>query len=72
LPNPPNIYGEGGFNIDPKIWALRKALGAEKIPEPKDKESIMFMPFNRIKNINFLGIGIREDGEISERTHERI
>jgi hypothetical protein len=32
----------------------------------------MFMPFERFKNMNILGIGIKEDGDIASVTHERI
>lgn len=63
------------FNINPKLWALRKLLKADPIPKKldrKDKDSVMFMPFERIKNMNVLGIGLRDDGEISTGTHDRI
>jgi len=65
--------GKSTFKMfDSKLFALRKMLGAEKIPEPNKDAGVMFMPFDRIKNINIMGIGIREDGDISEATHERI
>ena len=64
-----------GYNINPKVWALRKMLGCQPIPEKKDRKdqtSVMFLPFDRIKDMNIIGIGLREDGEISDTTHERI
>lgn len=70
-----------GYNINPKMFALRKLLGAKEIPEPKpefDKDgkklppSKFLLPYEEFKNINVLGIGYRDEGEISELTHERI
>jgi len=60
------------YNIMPKIWALRKLLGAKEIPKPNPEAGMMFLPFDRLKHMNILGIGIREDGDIAEAIHERI
>ena len=66
-------YGEKSFyNINPKIFALRKLLGLRKIEEPKNKNDKMFMPYERWKDVNLIGIGIKDDGEIADTTHERI
>lgn len=61
-----------GYNINPKLFALRKLLGSKPIPEPVDKTSTMFMPFDRFKHVGIIGVGLREDGDIAEMTHERI
>jgi len=86
--NPSGVNPETGkqkfnnFLFEAELLALRKMLQAKPIPEvvpkkdpvtgkelPKD---FMFLPYDRIKDLNIIGIGIREDGEISENTHERI
>lgn len=77
LPHGDSPYGKGDgtkvdYNINPKLWALRKLLKAQKIPVPDKSKGILFMPYERIKNMNILGIGIREDGDIAEGVHERI
>lgn len=64
--------GKYTYNINPKLWALRKLLGAKEIEKPKDPTNKMFMPYDRWKNVNILGVGIREDGDIPEMTHERL
>jgi len=64
--------GKPEININGKLWLLRKLLGADKIPVPKKEAGILFMPYNRIRNINFIGIGIKDDKDVSEATHERI
>ena len=61
-----------GYNINPKLFALRKLLGAKPIPQPVDKLSKMFMPYDRFKHVGIIGVGLREDGDIAEMTHERI
>jgi hypothetical protein len=65
-------FTAGGYNINPKLWALRKLLGAKPFEEPINKEEKMMLPYERFKNINVLGIGYVEDGEIAELKHERI
>lgn len=64
--------GEPVYPIQNKLWALRKLLKAKPIPKPDPNAGVMFMPYDRIKHINVLGIGIREDGEMSPYTFERI
>jgi len=59
-------------NYEKNLWLLRKALGAKPIPEPVKKDSKLFMPYNIWKNLNIIGIGIKEDGEIAPVTLERI
>jgi len=71
--NPSEVKdGKPSFSINSRLFALRKMLGAQPIPQPNINAGVMFLPYDRIKNLNILGIGIREDGDISEATHERI
>jgi len=58
--------------INKKLWVLRKLLGAEKIPEPKTEKGAMFLPYNRIENLNIIGIGLKDDEDIIDTSHERI
>ena len=60
------------YNINPKLFVLRKLLGAKPFTEPVNKNEKMMLPYERFKNINILGIGYVEDGDIAELTHERI
>lgn len=71
LYNPGNPF-ISGYNINPKLFALRKLLGCKPIPEPKKEVGTLLLPYEAFKNINVLGIGYREDGEISELKHEAI
>jgi hypothetical protein len=61
----------GGYDINPKLWAVRKLLNAKEFEKPTTDKKIV-MPYDKWKNINILGIGYKEDGDISELTHERI
>ena len=61
----------GGYNINPKLWAIRKLLGAKEFEKPKTADK-MLLPYERFKNINILGIGYVEDADMAELTHERI
>jgi hypothetical protein len=57
LPNEGNEF-ISGYKVDKKIWALRKMLGAKPIP----KRNLKTIPRPiRKKDVNILGIGIRED-----------
>ena len=67
----PNNYATG-VNLSSKLWALRKMIGLKEIPEPKEKTIKMFMPYDRIKDINIIGVGLKEDGDIAVATHEKI
>ena len=71
------LYQEGnmfmsGYNINPKLWALRKLLGAKEFTKPLDLNAKLNLPYPRWNNVNLIGIGYREDGEIFEFKHERI
>ncbi len=76
------VNGKPTFNIDAKLWALRKLLQCKPIEKPVPKIDpatgqpvpfdYMFLPYERIKNLNIIGVGLREDGDIVESQHERI
>lgn len=76
------VNGKPTFNIDAKLWALRKLLQAQPIVKPAPKidaatgkeipPDVLFLPYDRIKDLNIVGVGIREDGDIVENIHERI
>jgi hypothetical protein len=70
----PTEFKDGKFtyNFDRKLWALRKLLKAKPFPIPDKAKGLMFLPYERIKSVNILGIGYREDGDMAEFTHERI
>ena len=70
--NHKNDFPTQKYNINPKLWALRKLLAAKEFKEPKNKADKMFMPYERWKNVNILGVGIKDDADIAESTHERI
>jgi len=64
-----------GYNINPKLWALRKMLGCDPIPKKSDRKDIINqipLPKERLQHMNILGIGLREDGDIVTQQHERI
>jgi hypothetical protein len=66
------FYYNSSYNLNPKLFVLRKLLGAKSFEQPKDKINKLMLPYERFKNINVLGIGYVEDGDIAELTHERI
>ena len=65
-------FRTGGYNINPKLFVLRKLLGATPFEEPKDKITKLMLPYERFKNINILGIGYTDDGDITQLKTERI
>ena len=60
-----------GYNINPKLWALRKLLGCEEFKKPTVNLKLAF-PYERFKNVNIIGIGHRADGEMCDFKHEAI
>ena len=59
------------YNINPKLWAIRKLLSAKPFEKPTTADK-MLLPYERFQNINILGIGYKEDADIAELIHERI
>lgn len=75
LANKNTRFLTGGYNINPKLYALRLMLGAKEFETPKDTNSKMPLPYERWRDVNILPIGYREDAEITEPNgdvHERI
>ena len=67
-----------GFNVSgfsTILTGLRKAMKLKKIPKPDEKKGVFAYPSEKLKDIRFVGIGIREDRDVTFKNgfiHEAI